>query len=136
MSKYSFEFKLEVVMFCMEGNYGYRYTAKHFNIPAVSDVRKWVRKYKEHGMNGLSKNSNISYDGVFKQNVVAPITCNSHFLYNYYAIFLAQKQANKTNLYIFSWRLYIFYHYLILVQKSKYSLKSVFIFILIKWYYS
>ncbi len=76
MSKYSFEFKLEVVMFCMEGNYGYRYTAKHFNIPAVSDVRKWVRKYKEHGMNGLLKNSNISYDGVFKQNVVEYMHAN------------------------------------------------------------
>lgn len=53
MSKYSTEFKLEVVMFCIEGNYGYRYTAKHFNIPSASDVRKWVRRYKEHGVNGV-----------------------------------------------------------------------------------
>ena len=70
MSKYLTEFKLEVVMFCIEGNYGYRYTAKHFNIPSASDVRKWVRRYKEHGVNGLIKNANISYDGDFKKSVI------------------------------------------------------------------
>lgn len=70
MSKYSSEFKLQVVKFCLEGNYGYKYTAKHFNIPAFSDVRKWVRKYQEHGIEGLSKNKITSYCGEFKQNVV------------------------------------------------------------------
>lgn len=76
MSKYSNEFKLKVVMFCIEGNYGYKYAAKYFNIPSVSNVRKWVRKYKEHGVTGLLKNTNISYDGDFKQNVVEYMHAN------------------------------------------------------------
>ena len=70
MSKYSSEFKLKVVKFCIEGNYGYKYTAQHFNIPAFSDVRKWVKKYQEHGIDGLSKNIVTSYSGAFKQSVI------------------------------------------------------------------
>ena len=70
MSKYSSEFKLEVVKFYIEGNHGYKYTAEHFNIPTFSNVRKWVRKYKEHGIKGLEKNTNTSYSGDFKQNVI------------------------------------------------------------------
>lgn len=32
MSKYSIEFKLAVVNYCIEEHYGYRQAAKHFNI--------------------------------------------------------------------------------------------------------
>ena len=42
MSKYSNEFKLEVVKYCIEGHHGFKSTADHFNIPAKSTVQKCV----------------------------------------------------------------------------------------------
>ena len=70
MSKYSNEFKLKVVKYCIEEHHGVKDAAKHFSIPAFSTVRKWVNKYNEHGVKGLVKNLNSSYSGEFKQNVV------------------------------------------------------------------
>ena len=70
MSKYSDEFKLEVVNFYLEKNYGYTRTAEHFSIPSHELVRKWVLKYQEHGSKGLLKNQISTYNGEFKQNVV------------------------------------------------------------------
>ncbi len=48
MSKYSDEFKLEVVQYYLK-NGGYRTTANKFEIPTFDTVRKWVKKYEEHG---------------------------------------------------------------------------------------
>ena len=70
MSKYSEEFKLKVVNYYLDNHYGWEYVAKQFNIPAWTTVRKWVRKYEEHGGKGLIKNQKTSYTGEFKQNVV------------------------------------------------------------------
>lgn len=70
MSKYSEEFKLKVVNYYLNNNYGWEYVAKQFNIPGWTTVRKWVRKYEEHGAKGLIKNQKTSYSGEFKQNVV------------------------------------------------------------------
>ena len=70
LSKYSYEFKLEVVKYCVEKHHGAKYAAKHFSIPAYSTVEKWVNKYNEHGEKGLFKNLKSSYCGEFKQNVV------------------------------------------------------------------
>ena len=70
MAKYSKEFKLEVVKYCEEKQHGYLDASNFFNIPSVSCVRKWVRRYREHGEEGLSKNKKTSYSGEFKQNVV------------------------------------------------------------------
>ena len=69
MSKYSSEFKLEVVKYYLENNVGYQTTADHF-VVAYSQVIRWVRKYKENGYAGLLKNKKSSYSGEFKQNVV------------------------------------------------------------------
>ena len=69
MSKYSSEFKLEVVKYYLENNVGYQTTANHFGV-AYSPVIRWIRKYKEHGYAGLMKNQRLSYSGNFKQNVV------------------------------------------------------------------
>ena len=70
MSKYSNDFKLEVVKYYLEKNCGYVNTANHFgNISDVA-VLKWVRKYKEHGEKGLLKNLKSSYSGEFKQSVI------------------------------------------------------------------
>ena len=70
MSKYSNEFKLEVVNYYLNNNFGWEYVAKKFNIPAFTTVKKWVRKYQEHGPKGLTRNKKTSYSGEFKQNVV------------------------------------------------------------------
>jgi len=70
MSKYSNEFKLEVVTYYLNNNCGWNYVANHFNIPAWTTVRKWVRKYNEHGPKGLVKTFKSSYSGEFKQNVI------------------------------------------------------------------
>ena len=68
MSKYSENFKLEIVKYCIEQHHSYRSAAKHFNVPA-SCVLRWVRKYQEHGTNGLIRNY-LKYDGNFKKHVV------------------------------------------------------------------
>lgn len=69
MSKYSHEFKLQVVQYCLEKHFGFQATADHFNLSHHSIVQKWVRKYQEHGPQGLVRNFQ-KYDGKFKQYVV------------------------------------------------------------------
>ena len=69
MSKYSSEFKLEVVKYYLDNNVGYQTTADHFSV-AYALVLKWVRKYKENGYAGLMKNQKSSYSGDFKLSVV------------------------------------------------------------------
>lgn len=70
MSKYSNEFKLKVVQYCLEQHHGFKETAKHFNIASKNSVQSWVRKYEKYGAKGLMKNLVSSYSGEFKQNVV------------------------------------------------------------------
>lgn len=55
MSKYSNEFKLRVVKYCVEEHHGYTDAANHFNMREEHTVLKWVRKYQEHGEKGLIK---------------------------------------------------------------------------------
>ena len=68
MSKYSTEFKLQVVKYYEENHCGYDTTAKHFNV-GYACVQRWVNKYKVHGVKGLIRNQQ-QYDGNFKKNVV------------------------------------------------------------------
>ena len=84
MGKYSSELKLEVVNYYLKGN-GYETTAKYFGIPAFDTVRKWVKKYEEHGAKGLLKNQKTSYSGEFKQNVIEYMHTN-HLSYQETAI--------------------------------------------------
>ena len=70
MAKYSKEFKLKVVKYCIE-NYHTSYEAsKKFNIPSPTPIKHWIGKYNEHGEIGIEKNKKASYDGKYKQNVV------------------------------------------------------------------
>lgn len=69
MSKYSYEFKLEVVKYYLENNYGYKNTAKHFKV-AATPVLKWIKRYEMHGDSGLIKSQIKSYNGDFKKNVI------------------------------------------------------------------
>ena len=70
MSKYSLEFKLKVVKYCIEEHHGMGDAAKKFGIPSRTPIKEWIRKYKEHGVEGLLKHLNSSYSGDFKQSVV------------------------------------------------------------------
>ena len=70
MPKYSNEFKLQVVKYCIDEHHGYTATANHFNMKQDHTVLKWVRKYKEHGAVGLIKQQKSSYSGEFKQDVI------------------------------------------------------------------
>ena len=70
MSKYSKEFKLEVVKYCVEKHHSSYDAAREFSIPSPTPIKQWIRKYKEHGIEGLVKQEKSSYSGEFKQNVV------------------------------------------------------------------
>ena len=68
MSKYSLEFKLKVVNYCIENHCGCNICANHFGIDR-SFVKLWTRRYNESGIDGLKRN-NTKYDGFFKIHVV------------------------------------------------------------------
>ena len=70
MSKYSNEFKLQIIKYYLEENHSYLECCKKFNIPSKTQIKECVKKYKQHGPDGLIKRQNSSYDGGFKQYVV------------------------------------------------------------------
>ena len=70
MSKYSDEFKIQVVRYCIEGRNSRSGAAKVFNIPSSTIVKEWLKNYKEHGIEGLIKQQKYSYSGEFKENVI------------------------------------------------------------------
>lgn len=57
MSKYSNKLKLEIVIYCIENHHSSNEASKHFNVD-VSQVKTWIRKYKQHGVQGLIKQQN------------------------------------------------------------------------------
>lgn len=69
MSKYSNELKLEIVKYCIEKYHSSTEAAKHFNVD-VSQVKIWIRKYREHGIKGLIRQQKQIYTGEFRVNVV------------------------------------------------------------------
>ena len=84
MSKYSCEFKLKVVKYCIEDSHSYCDTSRHFNV-AESCVKRWAKKYEIHGPSGLLKNFKASYSGDFKVSVVEYMH-NNHLSLNETAI--------------------------------------------------
>ena len=60
MSKYSNEFKLKVINYCVNEHHGYADAEKHFGVNHES-LRKWIKKYQEHGTVGLIKNDIVEY---------------------------------------------------------------------------
>ena len=70
MSKYSNEFKLQIIKYYLEENHSYLECCKKFNIPSKTQIKVWVKKYKQHGPDGLIKHQNSSYNGEFKRYVV------------------------------------------------------------------
>ena len=69
MAKYSFDFKLKVVKFYLNGN-GYCSTADYFNVDQ-STVRKWVKAYQYHGKSGIQPRvTKRTYSAKFKHHVL------------------------------------------------------------------
>ena len=69
MSKYSSEFKLEAVQYYLDKKGGFLATAKHFGVNHEL-LRGWVKKYQQHGTEGLLKQKLSSYSGDFKLSVI------------------------------------------------------------------
>ena len=69
MAKYSLEFKQKLVKYCLEGH-STEGTARKFGMPSSTPLKEWIKKYQEHGIEGLIKQKKSSYSGEFKQNVV------------------------------------------------------------------
>ena len=53
MRKYSYEVKKKIVIEYLNGEGGYRYLAKKYNIPDKKTIRVWVKAYKKLGDEGL-----------------------------------------------------------------------------------
>ena len=68
MSKYSIDFKLEVINHYLSGKEGFTATAKRYEVK-FTHVRKWVHAYKAHGHKSLIK-TYTHYSGVFKLSVL------------------------------------------------------------------
>jgi len=68
MSKYDDKIKLKVVKYVVDENHSTYDATREFKV-SNSSIKKWVRKYQEHGIKGLIKN-NIKYDGKLKINVI------------------------------------------------------------------
>ena len=65
MSKYSNEFKMKVIEYCINQNHGYMDTEKHFGVNHEV-LRGWVKKYQLYGPEGIVKQQLSSYTGDFK----------------------------------------------------------------------
>ena len=71
MAKYSFEFKKKVVNSYLNGEGSFKFIAKKYEIPACSNVEKWVRNYKNFGDEGLFRSrKNELYSFEYKLHVV------------------------------------------------------------------
>lgn len=71
MAKYSFEFKKKVVMEYLNGEGGYEYLSKKYNIPAHSTIECWIDNFKKFGNEGLMRSrQNKKYTFEYKLHVV------------------------------------------------------------------
>ena len=62
MPKYSFELKLQVVNDYLKGKGSHKFLAKQYRIKSSSQVKQWVKLYKEFGEEGLKrKRKNKTY---------------------------------------------------------------------------
>lgn len=71
MAKYSFEFKLKIVRKYLDGEGGYLYLAKKYEVSSDSQIKNWINIYKEFGEEGLfRKRENQKYSVQFKLNAL------------------------------------------------------------------
>lgn len=71
MTKYSFEFKKRIVQEYLSGNGGYGYLADKYNVPAESNIKKWIYNYQALGDEGLLRSRHQEkYSFEYKLHVV------------------------------------------------------------------
>lgn len=71
MSKYSDEFKLQIVKEYLKGPLGFQLLAKKYAIPSESPIVRWVAAYKAFGKDGLQrKRKKEVYPVQFKVDVL------------------------------------------------------------------
>ncbi len=71
MAKYSYEFKLQIVQGYLNGEGGYGYLAKKYNLPSQRLIECWVHAYNTFGKDGLVRSrQNNNYTFQFKLSVV------------------------------------------------------------------
>ena len=71
MSKYSFEFKKQVVLEYLNGEGGTPYLSNKYGLGSNSQLRKWISNYKKFGDEGLMRSrKQISYSFERKLSVV------------------------------------------------------------------
>ena len=71
MAKYSYEFKKKIVQEYLDGNGGYEYLAKKYNIAKDTQVMDWVKAYQTFGNDGLMRSrKNNDYSFQSKLSVV------------------------------------------------------------------
>mgnify|MGYP001072196688 CR=1 FL=1 len=71
MAKYSFEFKKKIVQEYLNGEGGYMYLAKKYQIGGHYQLEKWVQTYKEFGNEGLMRSrQKNNYSFQFKLSMV------------------------------------------------------------------
>lgn len=86
MAKYSFDFKKKVVDAYINGEGGYEYLAKKFNLPNCDTVLTWVKNYQAFGNDGLKrsrKNDDYSFE---KKISVVELYLSSEISYRELAI--------------------------------------------------
>ena len=70
---YSPSFKLEVVQFHLQSKVSLHNVARHYGIDH-SLVRRWVTRYRYHGIQGLEPATKLHYSPSFKLHVVKCVT--------------------------------------------------------------
>ena len=81
MSKYSFEFKKNVVNAYLNGEGGYRFLAKKFGIPDKSTVKLWVDNYNTFGDEGLKRSRKNDFYSFEKKLSVVELYLSSEISY-------------------------------------------------------
>lgn len=71
MAKYSFEFKVKIVLEYLSGKISFQQLANKYDIPDKKPIRQWLNAYKNFGIEGLKRSrKNNSYDVEFKLKAI------------------------------------------------------------------
>lgn len=81
MSKYSFEFKKQVVNAYINGEGGYTYLANKFGIPSDNTVKLWVDNYNAFGDEGLKRSRKKDFYSFEKKLFIVELYLSSEISY-------------------------------------------------------
>lgn len=81
MSKYSFEFKKQVVNAYLNGEGGYTYLANKFGIPSDNTVKLWVDNYNAFGDEGLKRSRKKDFYSFEKKLSIVELYLSSEISY-------------------------------------------------------